>query len=55
MFQNSLNFSPSVVSPVSYTQKFLERNYKNNLQSDYTEIIEELCKNFQFMLKSSLS
>ncbi len=42
MFEDSLNFSLSVVSAVSYTQKFLECNYKNDLQSDYTEIIEDI-------------
>lgn len=48
MFQNPINSSSSVASPVGRTQKFLERNYKNNLESDYTEVIEELCKNFQY-------
>ena len=52
MFKDSVNLSPSVVSPLSYTKKFLERNYKNNLQSNYTEIIEELCKNFQYSKNS---
>lgn len=52
MFQYDLTSSPSVVSPLSYTQKFLERNYKNNLESDYTEVIEELCKNFQYSKNS---
>lgn len=35
-------------SKINPTQKFLERNYQNNLESDYTEKIEDLYKNFQY-------
>ena len=45
--QNTTKLSSSS-SKVNGTKKFLERNYRNNLESSYTEIISNLCKNFQY-------
>ncbi|MDJ0744614.1 MAG: hypothetical protein QNJ32_14815 [Xenococcaceae cyanobacterium MO_167.B27] len=37
---------------VNSTQKFLERNYSNNLKSDYTEIIQEIHRDFDYTRNS---
>lgn len=39
-------------SKINSTQKFLDRNYHNNLESDYTEKIEDLYNNFQYTKNS---
>ena len=51
MLNTNINLQSSA-SKVNNTQKFLERNYHNNLNSDYTEVIEELCRNFQYTRNS---
>ncbi|WP_016949100.1 hypothetical protein [Anabaena sp. PCC 7108] len=43
----------SPTSPVNPVISLLEKNYSNNLESDYTEKIEELDKNFNYDSNSS--
>ena len=39
-------------SKANNTQKFLERNYTNNLKSDYTEVIQDIHQNFDYKKNS---
>ncbi|MDJ0661521.1 MAG: hypothetical protein QNJ42_18830 [Crocosphaera sp.] len=48
MINNVINKSSSS-NDVSPVQKFLRRNYENNLKTNYTEIIEDIAKNFNYL------